>query len=171
MYSFKVVDEMNITASNWTALGNDTDNLAASTTRLFGASSLEFDKVDGAGNTKLAGAYKTISLNLTEENIQPIDYIVWSVYVSATTDVDYALIRLGSDGTNYYEWRFADTSMSAGWSLCYAQIGTAILGGTGWAPAAVEHLEVGVAFDAQDDTLADIKVDRVVIYPAKTFAK
>jgi hypothetical protein len=99
--------------ADWTVFGNDTDNLAVSTTRIEGTNSIEFDKVDGLANTTIAGCYRTVS-GITLKEWHAHDKIVWHVYVSATTNVASAFIRLGTSATNYAEWRFADSSLTAG---------------------------------------------------------
>lgn len=149
--------------TDFTVLGDDTTNLAASAASWFGTYSLEFDKADGAANTAIAGAYKTTSIDLGHEDICPWDYLVWECYVSAVTDVVDCYVRLGTDASHNLKFVFADSNMAAGWNYCYAPLGKAVLTGNGWNMNSITYLEVGVDFDAQDDTLADIKFDAVYI--------
>jgi len=168
MYSYIVIDEMEGGATDWTALDADTLNTAASTTSFFGTNCLEFDASDGAANATEAGAYRSISpaLDLMEQDVQPHDRLVWLCYVSSLTDVAYAFVRLGESASNYLEWRVLDTALQAGWNCCDVALGDAYLGGTGWDPSGIDYMAVGVSLDAQDNALADIKVDRVAIHPA-----
>jgi len=155
----KIILESFESATGFTVLGNDTTNLAASSTSWEGTYSLEFDKADGAGNTTIAGAYKTVSINLSHEDAQPWDYLTWQCYVSAVTNIADCYVRLGSSATNNLKFVFADTNMAAGWNYCAVQLGDAVLAGTGWDKNAITYLEVGVDFDAESNTLADIKFD------------
>lgn len=153
------------TATGWTVLGNDTDNLAASTTRVQGDYSLEFDKVDGDANKKYAGAYKTLTIDHDVEPIKPTDQIMWWLYVSATTDVNYAFLRLGTDASNYGEFRYADSSITAeAWTRCSAEVWEYYPTGTTIDWSNLDYLVLGVMFDAAGDTLEDIKVDAVMLH-------
>ena len=129
------------TATGWTVLGNDTDNLATTTRCVAGSAALEFDKVNGAANTKLAGAYKTISptANLNTKggkfDCSPHDVLQWWVYVSALTNVDYAFVRIGNDASNYVEYRYQDDEMTDGrFTHCAVPLGeySALTGGINW---------------------------------------
>ena len=156
--------------TDWTATTSSTTNLAVSTTRMTGTYSVEFDK---KSDTEVdAGAYGSLSegkLNLDQRwAVRPYDRVVWTLYVSSTADIDYAYVKLGTAVSgaamsNYNEYRVADSLLIAGWNICDVPVGDAYLGGTGWNPSAVDGVEVGVALDAGDDTLADIKVDRIEI--------
>lgn len=155
------------TVADWTALGNDTTNLAVSDVGLFQTSMLEFDKANGAANSKIAGASATVT-SFPARLFRETDRIVSSVYVSATTDVDYALVRLGLDSTNYFEWRYADTSLTAGrHTTISVALGDCYVGGDGWTYAEPDiaslYVAVGVAFDAEDDTLSSIRFGKIWI--------
>ena len=167
----KVIDPLN-SVTGMTVLGNDTDNLAVSTHAIYGAECVEFDKVDGAANTKVAGFYKTIDVNLKEEEFEAWDKLTWSYYVSATTNIDYMYVQLGSTNANYAEWRFADTSMTTSrWDLAEVEIGDIYSNGTGWDPSNIDYLEMGVVFDAEGNTLADMRVEKlqvVSVTPVRT---
>lgn len=148
-------------ATDWTVLGNDTVNLATTDRRVRGLKALEFDKTNGAANTKLAGASKTVAFALDVE--PPWHELVWYVYASALTDVDYAFLRLGTDSSNYVEYRYTSTSMSEGeFTLCRARVADyAALAGTGCDFSTIVYMVVGVAFNAESDALANIAVDHV----------
>jgi hypothetical protein len=166
MYSLLVIDDMK-SATPYTVLGNDTDNLATSTTRLTGATSLEFDKVDGAANKAYAGAARTdLNINLTENGMNIHDMVSFAIYISDLTNVASAYVKLGSSATNNLEFQVADSALAAAWKLCNVTVGDGTLNGTGWDPSAITYLEVGVNFDAVGNTLADMKVDSVMITSA-----
>ena len=80
-----------------------------------------------------------------------------------------AYARFGTDASNYIEWRWADSLFTAGaFTLAEATLGTAYVTGTGWAEDSnddvdLDYLAVGAAFDAETNTLADIKLQRLYI--------
>lgn len=166
--NYQVIDECN-SATGWTVLGNDTDNLATTTRSPIGANALEFDKVDGAANTKLAGAYKTVTVDLEDEwfDAAPHDYIQWWCYVSSKADVDYTFVRIGTDASNYVEYRYEDDEMTAGrFTRCLVPLGCySTSAGTHADFGDLDYLVVGVAFDAETDTLADIAIGPVGLFP------
>lgn len=155
------IDECEAT-TGWTVLGNDTINLATTTNHVCGQLALEFDKVDGAANTKIAGIQKTItSFDFTPYH-KGGGFALCSFYVSSLTDVDYTFLRLGTDSSNYSEWRCSADDLEEGWNLCrYTACKPSAKVGNGWNSAAITYIAVGVAFDAETDTLADIAVDHI----------
>lgn len=167
----RYLDRCNATAG-WTELGNDTTNLATTTRCVNGAAALEFDKVDGAANTKLAGVYRTVDFNVNNNNgwssVSAHDVLEWWVYVSAKTNVDYTFVRIGTDASNYVEFRYEDDEMTAGrFTHCAVPLGEySTLAGTGCNWTNIDYLAVGVAFDAETDALADIAIDSISIIPA-----
>jgi len=167
MYSIKPIDRMD-DYTLWTILGDETENLAASGLRITGKYSLEFDKADATAETKIAGAYRTVSLNLEAEGIQLHDKIQWAIYLSALTDVANCFVKLGSSASNNVQWTVSDTSLETGWTLCTATIGQpSAINGTGWDPLNITYMQIGVTFDGEDDALEDIKVDSVNIVPCR----
>lgn len=158
-----ILDEMDAT-TGWTVLGNDTTNLAATTTHVLGTNALTFDKADGAANTVIAGIQKTLS----SENlggISPHDILQTVVYASSTADADYIFLRLGDDSSNYNEWRIAAADITSGaWSTLVFEVGDASqAGGTGtgvnWTD--VDYIAVGIAFNSESDTLTGIIFDEI----------
>lgn len=167
MYNTKFIDRMD-DSTNWTALGNDTTNLADSSVRILGKYSLEFDKADGTDNSTIAGAYRTISLDVDTEGAQLHDKLQWTIYLSALTNVANCFVKLGTDATNNNQYLVADTSLRTGWTLCTAVLGEPYaVNGTGWNPNDIKYMQVGVTFDAETDDLADIKVDSVVLVSSR----
>jgi hypothetical protein len=154
--------------TGFTVLGNDTDNLATTTRRVRGVAALEFDKVNGAANTVNAGAYKTIDAKLDEF---PASFMLeWWVYCSTLVDVDFAWIRLGTSASHYVEYRVPANDMTAGqFSRCLVPLGGfQSVTGNGCEFSNVDYLAVGVAFNGEANTLADIAVDRLSIIAAVT---
>lgn len=162
----RVIDACEAT-TDWTALGNDTTGLATDLDHVLGAKSLEFDKVDGAANTIFGGIQKTISsvdLSFLVENGGAFGY---SLNVSATTDIAYCFLRLGTDASNYNEWRVADAGLSTGWNSLRFNADTPSSAGAlgnGWDAAVVKYLALGCAFDLETSTLADLRVDHVTAH-------
>jgi len=160
-----VVDACDAT-SGWAAKNNDTTTLATSNTRVEGAKSLSFAKVNGAANTTFGAIAKTVSLNLS--GCKPWDSINWYTYASALTDVLTAYIRLGTDASNYVEYSKDVAALTAGvFNRCTFPLhkftgsaGTCV----NW--SAVTYVEVGLTFSAQDKTLAGILVDDIKVVPA-----
>ena len=160
------LDEMDTTAG-WAALGNDTLNLATTTNHLTGTNALTFDKVDGAANTVIAGIDKTItSVNMGELDLHDIVQTV--CFLSSIDNVDYVFVRIGTDSTNYNEWRVPDTELVAGdFVILGLPVGAASkTGATGngvrWDD--IKYIAVGVAFDAQNNTLSGIIFDQLGIF-------
>jgi len=161
--SHHVIDAMNVT-TGWAALGTDTTGLATTKKHVIGTDALEFDKVDGAANTVFGGIAKTIS-SIDLGDVSPHDVIQTPCYLSSIADVAYVFVRLGTDSTNYNEWRIPDTALTAGdFEILTFSIGDADydgITGNGWDPSAVTYAAVGAAFDAQNDTLANIAFDQI----------
>ena len=155
------IDECEAT-TGWSVLGNDTINLAITTNHVCGRYALEFDKVNGAANTKIAGIQKTItSFDFTPYH-KGGGFALCSIYLSSLTDVDYVFLRLGTDSSNYSEWRCSADDLEVGWNFCRHT--ACLLGatmGNGWNSATVTYVAVGAAFDAETDALADMAIDHI----------
>jgi len=167
MFQLRTIDKM-YDSSVWTALSDDTTNLASSALRITGKYSLEFDKANGSANGTIAGASRAVKLNTETDGMQLFDKVVFAIYLSALTDVASCHIKLGTDASNNMQWTIADTALNTGWTVCDAVVGEpSAMNGTGWDPTNITYMEVGVTFDAQDDILADIKVDSVALVPCR----
>jgi hypothetical protein len=149
-------------ATDFTALGSETDNLAAGARCVTDAAAIKFDKVAGA--TVIAGWKKTIPAQ-SFKDLSPTDYVQWFTYLSALTNVDYVFVRMGTDATHYAEWRFHKEKMTAGkFTRCFAvraeydDFAISI----NW--NAITWLAGGVAFDAGANTLADIAMDDLALF-------
>ena len=164
MDNILVLDGME-SATGWTALSSDTEGLTASTTHAWGTNALQFDKVNGGANTVFGAIYRTVALNLQHQHQwNPDDRICWLVNLSALTDVAYSFVRLGTDASNYAEWRFTDTSHTAArFTLCSENLGNCYVTGNGCIWSNIDYMVIGVAFDGEDDTLANIEVDQIYL--------
>lgn len=159
------LDDMDAT-TGWTVINNDTDNLTTSTNHVWKTGSLSFDKVNGAGDSSICGIQKTVSstsLNAFME--EGGGFILGSMSVSSIADIDYIWFRAGTDSSNYNEWRVQDDELVADqWNAVRGVMrGPYASTGNGWDSGAVTWVAIGVAFDAQDDTLAEILVDGLFI--------
>ncbi len=160
------LDEMDAT-TGWTVLGNDTLSLATTLNHLTGSNALTFDKVDGAANTVVAGIQKTITtIDMGELDLH--DVVQTVCFVSSIANVDFIFVRIGTDSTNYNEWRVQDTELIAGeFQILGLSIGLASqAGNTGngvnW--GAISYIAVGVSFDTQNNTLSGIIFDQIGIF-------
>lgn len=157
------IDECEAT-TGWSVLGNDTINLATTTNHTWGTNALEFDKVDGAANTIFAGIQKTltsIDMNAYEKGG---GFFLWNLYISTTANIAYTFLRVGTDNSNYNEFRISVDSLAAGWNPMRMPVfypSTVV--GTGWNSAAITYISTGVAFDDEANTLADIAIDHISV--------
>ena len=154
-------DSLNAT-TGWSALSNDTLNLATTKKHVTGTDALTFDKVNGAANTVFAGIQKTIS-SVDLGNLSPHDLIQTACYIPDLTNVSYVFVRVGTDSSNYNEWRISGIDLTAAvFTTLLFNIGDANyagITGNGWTSAAITYIVVGVAFDAETNTLAGIVFD------------
>ena len=150
--------------SQWTILGNDTENLAQAAIFPFGPG-LDFDKKNGLAGKTYAGAYRAITPNHRMSKYSILDRVVWPIHVSAKTDIAYAFVWLGTSSTNYIELRYADTSITAArLNVCSVPLGQGYLNGTGAKLENLTYLAVGVVFDGEDDALANIYVGEIFLH-------
>ncbi len=158
-----VIDACEAT-TDWTALSNDTTGIATDLDHVMGATSLEFDKVDGTDNTIFGGIQKTLTaIDLTTIVANGGSFTV-STNVSSLADIAYCFLRLGTSASHYNEWRVDDADMSTGWnSLRYNTDSPSSAGatGNGWDPAVVTYIAIGCAFDLETSALADLRVDHI----------
>ncbi len=160
------LDEMDAT-TGWSVLGNDTLNLATTTNHLTGTLALTFDKVDGAANTIFAGIQKTITaVNLGELSLH--DIVQTACFLPSITDVAYVFIRVGTDASNYNEWRVLVDNLTAGdFQILALAMGNASqtgATGTGIDSTAITYIAAGVAFNAETNTLSGIIFDQIGIF-------
>jgi len=154
--------------TGWTAFGNDTTGLATDVDHITGTKSLEFDKVDGAANTAVAGISYTLTTGVDLSNFLPTDKVFLATYVSTAADIVSVTLRLGTSVSHYASWTVADTALTAArWDQHVVNIGDMDNStGNGWSNTSVKYIALAVTFDAQDDTLADIRWDHVGLMSA-----
>jgi len=142
--------------TGWSALSNETASIVSSTNHVTGAAAVSFDKVAASDNVAAGAIVKTVAYDNIFQEWRPQDYINWLFYLSVKTDTADAFIRLGTDASNYNEWRYADASVTAArWNICQARLGACIASvGNGWDPKNVDYLVVGIIFDGVDSLLA-----------------
>jgi hypothetical protein len=158
-----VFDSMNAT-TGWTALSNDTLNLATTKKHVSGTDALTFDKVNGAANTIFAGIQKTLtSVDLGTVSLH--DLFQGAFYIPDLSDVAYTFLRIGTDSSNYAEWQLPVDVLTAGvfetGALTVGDADHDALTGNGMDSSAITYIAVGVAFNAETDTLAGIIFDEV----------
>lgn len=158
-----VIDSMNAT-TGWAATGNDTLNLATTLSHILGTNALTFDKVNGAANTVRGSIEKTItSVDLGTPS--PHDLIQTSVYLSSVAVVDYIFVCLGTDSSNYNEWRISGSELTGGdWATLKFDIGDASFAGStgnGWDPTAITYVSIGIGTNSESDTLSGIIFDEI----------
>lgn len=166
-----VIDDMNNLAGfggTWAAIDTDTTGVASSNKHVLGTASVEFDKVNGAANSGIGGVTKTLtSINL--DGASPHDLLQMIVYVGATSELDggssYIFLRLGTNSTDYNEWRIDSVNLTAGvWEVVAFEIGDASFagqGGVGIDWSAITYVAAGFKFDAIDDALANSYIDEI----------
>ena len=159
-----ILDRME-SATGWSALSTDTTTVAISTASARGTNCVSFAKVNGAANTIFGGISRTIDVNnMDDHHFYPNAIIAWHLSVTATTNIAYSFLRLGSTAANYAEWRYDDSSLTAGkFTLCAARLGDCYVGGTGCDFDNMDYMAVGCAFDAETDALAAILVDHIYL--------
>lgn len=163
-----LLDEMDVT-DGWTVLGDDTDNLTTSLNHVQSLASIIFDKVNGAGNTVFAGIQKTIaSVDLIKFTSQ--DLIILDFVIPSLAQLDYVFVRLGTDSSNYNEWRIqADALTAATWETLAFAIGDPdFVGntGNGFNQNAITYMAVGCAFSNQTNTQVGIQFDHLGVHSA-----
>lgn len=146
--------------TEWAAVGGGTANLADALEHVWGTGSVEFDKQAGA---TFAGIDDTIA-PIDLSHLGPKDVLAWSLYFAAIVDVNYAVLRLGTDNANYNEWRVEELDLAQGvWNTCAVRFGDTVAAvvGNGMDPTAITYVAIGVEFDAAGDLLANLRVDEI----------
>ena len=88
----------------------------------------------------------------------PTDKICWSLMIPVITDVAWSFVRIGTDSSNYNEYRTASDpgSTAARFTVVKVNLGDIYFKGTGADFSKLGYLVIGVEFDAEDDARADI---------------
>lgn len=162
-----VIDKLNL-ATDWSAFNTDCTLLTETTGSPFNSACLSFSKANGAANTVYSLIVRTpTSMNLAPNGyINPYSVIGFSCYVSATTNLANTVIRLGTDASNYTEWRYADSSVTAArWNFAYTKISDGYSTGTGCNFSDIDYIALGFQYDAEGDALAGQLVSQLVLIP------
>lgn len=150
-------------SSDFTVLGNDTSNLANSSNHQFGTGAITFDKVNGAANTIFGG----VSFAVSNINISSIfedgAFVTVGSYLPSLTNVVYVFLRLGTNSSNYNEWRWDVADLTAStWQLLRKATGLpTAYAGNGWDSTNITYGAVGVAFSSETNTLSGIVIDHI----------
>lgn len=165
----KIIDIME-DASSWSILGDDTANLSESNKSLLGSKSLVFDKVNGAGNTTIAGIEKTLLKTLNLSEYLANDKLSTAFFANPLTNIVRVGIRLGTDASNYTQWNRLVASLSANvWNhILYdlSESDVASQAGTGHNLSAISYAAVLVDFSLETNTLAGLHFDHLHIQSA-----
>lgn len=155
----------------WTALNTSSSGVTTVATAWSSTACLQFDKANGSGY--IGGAYctRTIAPGTRKFDIShlisPDDYITWVVNLAATTNVTFATVRIGTSASHYLEWNYAVGSITAArWCRCAVRLGDATIVGNGCNWRDIRYVAIGITFDAEARTLADIEVDALSICSA-----
>jgi hypothetical protein len=147
----------------WVVLSDDTDNLTTDVKHVLGTHSLEFDKVNGAGNTVFAGVQAT-GLDVDASRFLQFDRVEATFQVSSVADVVSVRVRLGTDASNYNEWTMPWVGILTGvWNVLSMKLRESTVVGNGWDPVHVKYGAFVVEFGAETDALADVLLDSVVV--------
>lgn len=149
--------------TDYTVLGDDTDNKADSVDHVFGTGAITFDKVNGTANTVFAGVQDTITTVDLSERFEGGAFVELNAKIPSLSNVDYVFLRVGTDSSNYNEWTWPDTDLTAGgWMELRASTASpSNYAGNGWNDGSVSYVAFGVAFDSQSNTLSGIVFDSV----------
>jgi len=161
-----VLDECDAT-TGWACINDDCSGLSTDLDHVLGTNSLEIDKVDGTANTIYAVMGKTLTSIDLSTLVENGGMFIYSLNVSATTDIAYCLIRMGTSASHYNEWRVDDSELVTGWQVLRFNVDTPDTAGNtgnGWNPSAVTYAAVGCAFDLESSALADLRFDHIVAY-------
>lgn len=153
------------TIGDWAATTNDATTLEAALNHVLGTKSVRFDKANGAANGVIAAV---------ESSFNPIDAsrftadarVLCHLHVTTIANIADAFIRIGTDASNYAEFVIDDAAITVDvWQEISIKLSeqTVVAAGTGLNLAAITYVAVGVTFDLETNTLANIEFDQVAI--------
>lgn len=162
--SLHIIDNFSAT-TGWTVLNDDAGNIATNLNHVLAANSLEFDKLDGTSNTTDAIIQKTVTSFNAFNLVTGAMFLQGFVNLPDVTNVVNYIVRLGTDSSNYNEWRVDATGATANqWEVFRILVAKSTgFSGNGVNLTAVTYCAVGVEFSAQADTLANILWDGLLI--------
>lgn len=147
------------------AANSDTFNVTTDANHILGASSIEFDKVNGSNNKINAGVERA-DLDLDLSRFTAEDIIEGYVLIPDKTNVATVEVRLGTDASNYNAWQLDDSNITAAvWQQFKKKLSECVVTvvGTGWNPAEVKYAAVVVIFDLETNTLVDMLLDHLLV--------
>ena len=150
----------------WSVGDTDTTGLAVTVNHVYGTKAIEFDRVDGAANTKIGAVGKVVTSFSADVFMEEGGgFLLWSMYISTVpSDLDYVFIRLGTSITHCNEWRIDAALLADGWNSLRARLmAPTAINGNGWNSAVITYVSVGVAMDNIDDVLANVAVDAIFL--------
>ncbi|HEB26527.1 MAG TPA: hypothetical protein ENI05_01950 [Porticoccus sp.] len=146
---------------SWLILDDATANFTTTKKHVLGTDALIFDKVNGSGTFAAVIDQTITAVDLGKPS--PHDLLQTVIYIPDLADVAYVLVRVGTDDTNYNEWRIPDSALTAAtFETLIFNIGDAAhagITGNGWNPSVITYIALGVQFDGEDDALVGIIFD------------
>lgn len=161
--SLFIIDTFTAT-TGWGVVNDATANIATDLFHVLAANSLEFDKVDGSGFTD-AMIEKTVPSFNAFALVTGAIFIQFFVNLPDVSDVVNYIVRMGTDSSNYNEWRIDATKADAGH---FEVIRILLARPTGFAGnginlTAVTYVAVGIEFGNESDELVDILWDGLLL--------
>lgn len=153
--------------TDFTALSNDTTGIASSANHVFGTAAVTFNKVNGTDNKVYGGVSATITAVNLSDLFESGGFIGLNVYLPSLTNVVDVFVRAGTNASNYNEWTWDASLLTA---LSWLSLRQAIAqpnysrnAGNGWNPASITYVAFGVTFSLETDTLSGIVFDHAYI--------
>lgn len=149
--------------ATWTALNVASTNKGNSINHIWGVTSVTIDKAaDGAITT--GGCFKVPPQAINLRRHGPMASVRWSLYIPLLTGVNYAFLRLGTDATNYIEWRIPAGKLTTGWNPFEVLVAApSNYLNNGWDPTAVTYVAWGLEFALAATALAGILCDNISV--------
>lgn len=146
---------------DWLILDDATENFTTTKKHVLGTDALIFDKTDGSGTFAAVIDQTITAVDIGKPS--PHDLLQTVIYIPDLADVAYVLVRVGTNDTNYNEWRIPDSALTAAtFETLIFNIGDAAhagITGDGWNPSVITYIALGVQFDGEDDALVGIIFD------------
>jgi len=162
--SLQILDNFNVT-TGWGVFNDDAANIATDLNHVLATKSLEFDKVAGGSATTDAIIEKTIT------SVNVFNLVTGAVFLQGfcnipnMTNVVNYIMRMGTDNTNYNEWRIDASDSTAGiWEIPRTLMARSTgFAGNGMNLLDITYIAVGVEFSSSANTLVDILWDALVL--------
>jgi hypothetical protein len=152
--------------TSWAAKNDDASTPADETTNyLAGGSAVSFNKLNGTSNTVYGLIVKNLASPVNFLNgITGAAFFQVIIYIPDLTNVVNVVLRMGTDASNYGEWKIDPATATAGQFNSFRMAITSMSNsiGTGWSGSAVDYVEVGLEFDIESRTLSGIIMDAII---------